>query len=99
VDGEDVTGRRRELHGQVGGGDNSTKGVEGRPAQEDIIGCWHVDDEEADWNCFGLASFAEHGVKVDVAAGGYLFTKKAIDGFIIRDHSDVRELEFLVGGQ
>jgi len=32
VDGKDVTGRRRELHGQVGGGDDSAKGVEGRTA-------------------------------------------------------------------
>jgi len=31
VDGEDVTGRRRELHGQVGGGDDNAKGVEGQP--------------------------------------------------------------------
>jgi len=30
VDGEDVTRRGRELHGQMGGGDDSTKGVEGR---------------------------------------------------------------------
>jgi len=30
MDGEDVTGRRRELDGQVGGGDDSAKGVEGR---------------------------------------------------------------------
>jgi len=37
-------------------------------------------------------------VKVDVVAGGNLFARKAIDGFFIRDHSGVRELEFLVGG-
>jgi len=98
VDGEDVTGRRRELHGQVGGGDNNAKGVEGRTAQEDIVGCLRVDNQEADWNGFGLGSFAKHGVKVDVAAGGYLFARKAIDGFVIRDHRGVRELEFLVGG-
>jgi len=98
VDGEDVTGRRRELHGQVGGGDNSAKGVEGRTAQEDIVGCWRVDDKEADWNGFGLGSLTKHGVKVDVAAGGYLFAKKAKDWFVIRDHSSVRESEFLVGG-
>jgi len=30
VDGKDVTRRRRELHGQEGGGDDSAKGVEGR---------------------------------------------------------------------
>jgi len=30
VDGKDVTGGRRELHGQVGGGDDNAKGVEGR---------------------------------------------------------------------
>jgi len=40
----------------------------------------------------------KHGVKVDVAASGYLFARKAIDWFVIRDHSSVRELEFLVGG-
>jgi len=90
MDGEDVTGRGRELHGQVGGGDNSAKGVEGRTAQEDI--------KEADWNGFGLGSLTKHGVEVDVAAGGCLFARKAIDWFVIRDHSSVRELEFLVGG-
>jgi len=37
-------------------------------------------------------------VEVDVAAGGYLFARKAIDWFVIRDHSGVRKLEFLVGG-
>ena len=98
VDGEDVTGRRRELHGQVGGGDNSAKGVEGRTTQEDIVGCWCVDNKEANWNGFGLGSFAKHSVEVDVAVSGYLFARKAIDWFVIRDHSGVRELEFLVGG-
>jgi len=90
VDGEDVTGRRRELHGQVGGGDNSVKGVEGRTTQEDIVGCWRVDNKEANWNGFGLGSFAKHGVKVDVAAGGYLFVRRAIDWFVIWDHSSVQ---------
>ena len=98
MDGEDVTGRRRELHGQVGGGDNSVKGVEGRTTQEDIVGCWRVDNKEANWNGFGLGSLTKHGVEVDVAAGGCLFARKAIDWFVIRDHSSVRELEFLVGG-
>jgi len=98
VDSEDVTGRRRELHGQVRSGDNSAKGVEGRTTQEDIVGCWGVDDKESDWNGFGLGSFAKHGVEVDVAAGGYLFARKAIDWFVIRDHNSVWELEFLVGG-
>ena len=37
-------------------------------------------------------------MKVDVAAGGYLFARKVIDGFVIRDHSGVRELEFFIGG-
>jgi len=32
MDGKDVIGRRRELHGEVGGGDDSAKGVEGRTA-------------------------------------------------------------------
>ena len=47
---------------------------------------------------FGLCSITKHSVKVDVAAGGNLFARKAIDWFVIRDHSSVRELEFLVGG-
>jgi len=98
VDGEDVTRRGRELHGQVGGGDNSAKGVEGRTTQEDIVGCWRVNDKEADWNGFGLASLMKHGVEVDVAVGGYLFARKAIDWFVIWGHSSVQELEFLVGG-
>jgi len=98
VDGEDVTRRRRELHGQVGGGDDSAKGVEGRTAQEDIVGCWRVNDKEVGWNGFGLGSLTKDGVDVDVAAGGYLFSRKAIHLFIIWDHSGVQKLEFLVGG-
>jgi len=98
VDGEDVTSRRRELHGQVRGGDDSAKGVEGRMAQEDIAGCWCGDDKEADWDGFGFGSLMKDGVEVDVAMGGYLFARKAIDRFVIRDHGGVRKLEFLVGG-
>ena len=45
-----------------------------------------------------MGSVTKHGVKVDVAAGGYLFARKAIDWFVIRDHGSVRELEFLIGG-
>ena len=37
-------------------------------------------------------------MKVDEVAGGYLFARKVIDWFVIRDHSSVRELEFLIGG-
>jgi len=37
-------------------------------------------------------------MKVDVAAGGNLFTREVIYWFIIRDYSGVRKLEFLVGG-
>ena len=37
-------------------------------------------------------------MEVDVAAGGYLFARKVIDWFVIRDHSGVRKLDFLVGG-
>jgi len=82
----------------VAGGDNSGKGVEGRTTQEDIVGCWRVNDKEVDWNGFGLASLTKHGVEVDVAASGYLFARKAIDWFVIWGHSSVWELEFLVGG-
>ena len=32
MDSEDIAGRRRELHGQMGGGDNNAEGVEGRTA-------------------------------------------------------------------
>jgi len=38
MDGKDVAGRERELHGQVRGGDDDAKGIEGRTAQEDIVG-------------------------------------------------------------
>ena len=37
-------------------------------------------------------------MKVDVAADGNLFTRKAIDWFVIWDHGSVRELEFFIGG-
>jgi len=37
-------------------------------------------------------------VKVDVAAGGYFFTREAIDWFVIWNHGSIRKLEFLIGG-
>ena len=37
-------------------------------------------------------------MEVDVATGGYLFTREAIDWLVIRDHGGIRNLEFLVGG-
>jgi len=98
MDGEDVARRGRELHGQMRGGDDNAEGVERRTAKEDIIGCGRVDDKEADENGFSLGSIAKHGVKVNVAAGGNLFAREAIDGFVIWNHGSVWELEFLIGG-
>jgi len=98
VDGKDVTGRGRELHGQVRDGDDGAKGVEERAAQEDIVGCWRVDDKETDWDGFGLGPLTKDGVEVDVATGGYLFTREAIYWLVIRDHGGVHKLKFLVGG-
>jgi len=80
VDGKDVAGRGRELHGQVMGGDDGAKGIEGRTAQEDVVGCWRVDDKEAYWDGFGLGSLPKDGVEVNVTPGGYLFARKAIFG-------------------
>jgi len=37
-------------------------------------------------------------VEVDVATGGYLFAREAIDRLVIRDHGGVQKLKFLVGG-
>jgi len=55
-------------------------------------------DKEADWDGFGLGPLTKDGVEVDVATGGYLFAREAIDRLVIRDHGGVRKLEFLVGG-
>jgi len=82
----------------VRGGDDGAKGIEGRMAQEDVIGCWRIDDEEADWDGFSLGTLPKDGVEVNVASGGYLFTGKAIYWLVIWDHGDVRKLKFLVGG-
>jgi len=82
----------------VRGGNDGTKGIEGRTTQEDIVGCWRVDDKEADWDGFSLGPLPKDGVEVDVATGGYLFTRKAIDWLVIWDHGSVRKLKFLVGG-
>jgi len=89
IDGEDVTGRGRELHGQMRGEDDSTEGVERRTAKEDIVGCGCVNDKEVDGNGFSLGSIAKHGVKVNVAAGGNLFAREAIDWFVIWNHGSV----------
>ena len=80
------------------GGNDSAKGIEGMTAQEDVVGCWRVDDEEADWDGFSLGSFPKDGVEVNVALSGYLFTRKAIYWLVIWDHGGVRKLKFLVGG-
>ena len=45
-----------------------------------------------------MGPFTKDGVEVDVATGGYLFTREAIDWLVIRDHGGVRKLELLVGG-
>jgi len=45
-----------------------------------------------------LGSLPKDGVEVDVATGGYLFTREAIDWLVIWDHGGVRKLKFLVGG-
>jgi len=96
MDGEDVARRGGKFHGQVRGGDDGAKGVERGTAKEDIIRCGCVNDAEVDKNGFGLGSITEDCVKVNVAAGGNLFAKKAIDWFIIWDHGCVWELELLV---
>ena len=98
VYGQDVTGWGGEFHGQVRGRDDCAKGIEGRTTQEDVVGCWHVNDKEADWDGFGLGSIPKDGVEVNVASGGYLFAGKAIYWFVIWDHGGIRKLEFLVSG-
>jgi len=89
MDDENVARRGREFHDQVRGGDDDAEGVERGTAKEDIIGCGCINDEEADGNAFSLGSVTKYGVKVNVTAGGNLFSKKAIDGFIIQDHGNV----------
>jgi len=98
MDGEDVARRGRELHGQMRGVDDSAEGVERRTTKEDIVGCGCINDKEADGSGFSLGSIAKHGVKVNVAAGGNLFAKEAIDWFVIWNHGSVWELEFLICG-
>jgi len=98
VYGQDVAGWGREFHGQGRGGDDCAKGIEGRTAHEDVVGCWPVDDKEADCNGFGLGSIPKDDVEVNVAPGGYLFAGKAIYWLVIWDHGGVRKLEFLVSG-
>jgi len=92
VYGQDVTGWGREHHGQVRGGDDCAKCIEGRTTQEDVVRCWHIDNKEADWDGFGLGVVPKDGVEVYVAPGGYLFARKAIYGLIIWDHGGVRKL-------
>ena len=79
MDGEDVARRGRELHGQMRGVDDSAEGVERRTTKEDIVGCGCINDKEADGSGFSLGSIAKHGVKVNVATGGNLFAREAID--------------------
>jgi len=45
-----------------------------------------------------LDPFTKDGVEVDVATGGYLFAREAIDRLVIWDYGGVRKLKFLVGG-
>ena len=89
MDGEDDTKRGREFNGQVRGGDDGAEGVERGTTKEDIIRRGCVNDEEANGNGLSLGSITEDGVKVNVAAGGKLFSRKAINWFIIRDHGSV----------
>jgi len=45
-----------------------------------------------------LGPLTKDGAEVDVATGGYLFTREVVDRLVIRDHGGVRKLKFLVGG-
>jgi len=78
------------------GGDDSAKGVKRGAAEEDIVRCRCVNDEEADRNDLGLGSITEDGMEVNVAAGGNFFPRKVINWFIVWDHGGVWELKFLV---
>jgi len=80
----------------VRGGDDGAEGVERGTTKEDIIRCGCVNDKEADEDDFSLGSVTEDSVKVNVAAGGNLFSTKAINWFIIQDHGTVWELEISV---
>ena len=92
MDGQDVAGWGWELHSQVRGRDDCTKGIEGRTTQEYVVGCWRIDYKEADWDGFGLGSFPKDGMEVYVASGGYLFAGKAIYGLIIWYHGGIKKL-------
>jgi len=89
MNGEDVAKWGGKLHGQMRGGDDNAKGVERGVAEEDIIRCRCVDDEEADRNGLGLGSVTKDGMEVNVATGGNFFPKKAINWFIVWDHGGV----------
>ena len=45
-----------------------------------------------------MGPLPKDGVEVDVATGGYLFTKEDIDWLVIWNHGSVQKLKFLVGG-
>ena len=45
-----------------------------------------------------MGPFTKDGMEVNVATGGYLFAREAIDRLVIRNHGGVRKLKFLVGG-
>ena len=96
MDGNEVAIWGGKLHGQMRGGDDDAKGVERAAAKEDVIRCGCVNDEEADKNGLGLGSITEDGVEVNVAASGNLFSRKAINWFIIWDHGCVWKLKLLV---
>ena len=60
----------------------------------DVVG--YVKDKEADWDGFSLGPLPKDGVEVNVAPGGYLFTRKAIYWLVVWNHGGVRKLKFLV---
>ena len=45
-----------------------------------------------------MGPLVKDSVEVDVATGGYLFAREAIDRLVIRDHGGFRKLKLLVGG-
>ena len=45
-----------------------------------------------------MGPLSKDDVEVNVAPGGYLFTRKAIYWLVIWDHGGVRKLKFWVGG-
>jgi len=70
----------------VRGGYDGHQPVDGRSAEEDVVGGTGIDDQIPDPYSSGILSLAEGGVELNVALGTYPLTREPYYMVVVRHH-------------